>query len=157
MAGETQSQRLMSALNTMGTLPKDPYQHGMQILETKREKLEKLSQLVSNEIKLANVGDDKLLALYQIDGLILTNIFGMALDDEEDMRAFFETQVTAWFIELAFTRAKGGKEREQQANLGRGYFPGERVPGATLPYQEPRNQNPLSGLFGGKKQPPPEG
>ena len=139
-------------------LPNDPYKHGAYLLESDKDVIEDFYQLINKDVLLANISDNKLMALYQIDINLLMDMFGLALIDK-DMVDVFSIRYYGWLGELAITRTKDGAERKLQATIGQtAYRPAEGMTGYGLnqpqPEQEGQRVNIIKKLFnrGGNQQ-----
>lgn len=110
-------------------IPKDPFSHASSLLDTSDEdEVAGFSALVRGEAMLANIGDDRMMRLYQNDAIILTHLFQMAQQMPE-LRQMFATLYFGWKAELCLTRAKNGAERKLQAGVGTNYVPQETLIG----------------------------
>jgi len=104
--------------------PTDAFGHGNMLLEMADGDVIKMKDIITKELKLANISDDRLVMLYQMEIHSLTSMYGIATRDARFMPVF-----QRWFInylgELATTRAKNAKERDMQAILAGKYNPNQ--------------------------------
>ena len=135
-------------------VPHDPYSHSALLLQHRDEVVKKFTELVSREVLLANIGEDKTLRLYQNDIMILTAAFDMALRDPAMMMVFYPMYY-GWLGELAMTRTKDGLERKMQATPS-GFQPPQMY-GYGMPIDQPESEKAgnflgnMMGKFQGKK------
>jgi hypothetical protein len=113
--------------------PKDPYSHATYLISTEEDKIGEFHQLISKEVILASIRDDKVLKLYQRDINILVDLFSMALRDP-DMAEVFINRYYGWIGELSITRTKDGSERKLQGAVGQSsYAPKDDMLGFGMP------------------------
>jgi len=116
-------------------VPKDPYSHATFLISTEEDKIHEFHQLISKEVILASIRDDKVLKLYQRDITILVDLFSMALRDP-DMAEVFINRYYGWIGELSITRTKDGSERKLQGAVGQSsYAPKDDMLGFGMPNQ----------------------
>jgi hypothetical protein len=133
--------------------PKDPYSHATYLISTEEEKIAEFHQLISKEVILASIHEDKLLKYYQRDIVILVNLFSMALRDPA-MQEVFINLYYGWIGELAITRTKDGAERKLQGAVGQSaYAPKDPMLGFGMPSQPQQGgANIIQKFFPGQRQ-----
>jgi hypothetical protein len=134
--------------------PKDPYAHATYLISTEEDKIAQFHQLISKEVILASIRDDKVLKLYQRDITILVDLFSMALRDP-DMEEVFVNRYYGWIGELSITRTKDGAERKLQGAVGlSSYSPKDDMLGFGMPSapQQGGGGNILKQFFPGNRQ-----
>ena len=106
----------------IGNIPKDQFGHAFSLLARDETDIDDFQRLLQNHILLANIKDDKLIRLYQNDGLLLTSFYDMQRR-YAPLSPIFKYLYYGWIMELGLTRIKDGKERILQAMPGTGFQP----------------------------------
>lgn len=113
----------VSAVQSGRITPQNPYSHSASLIDTDEEiNPESSHKIVEKHEFLANISDDQFIRLYQNDAFLFSWLQNMAKRDPCFIEVY-KTFYGAWRAELGLTRAKGGKEREYQANTGGNYQP----------------------------------
>lgn len=93
--------------------PNDAFAHASMLMEQSGTDVLTMNDIITTELRLANLSDDRLVMLYQKEAHCLTGMYSMATRDKRFMPVF-----KRWFVnylaELATTRAKNAKERDMQ-------------------------------------------
>jgi hypothetical protein len=149
----------MKSLKKSPAYPETPYSHAASLLDVSTKSIIEFQEILSKDIKLANIGGETkdgeiLMRLYQLDIVLLTELFQMAKEDS-NLWPYFYVKYYSWLGEIGITRAKGGLERHLQASAGGQYIPpqGFQGYGEQLEMQE-KDSNPIRGLLGMKRKKP---
>jgi hypothetical protein len=97
-------------------IPRDPHSHAFSLLKPEKTPKE-IYEILTKDILLANISDDRLLRLYQREAQVLTRIFELMKRNErtqEELRRVFDVLFVSFEAELGLTRAKDGTERKLQ-------------------------------------------
>ena len=113
---------------TVQPRPTNAFEHATALLEQGNTDVMVMQDIITYELKLANLSDDRLVMLYQKEGHTLTEMYSMAMRDKRFMGVF-----KRWFVnyelELATTRAKNAKERDMQGVASSGRYNPNQTPG----------------------------
>lgn len=144
-----------------GAKPRNEFEHGAYMLdsEVKDEKfiedeakrqnmIIKFSQVVDKNIQLANIGDDKVLRLYQNDSGIMCDWLDMSIR-EKFIAHIFAPMYFGWRGELLMTHTKNGKMLDIQAAIGKPANPNQSQGGYGNETQE-EDTNIIQKLLGKK-------
>jgi hypothetical protein len=118
----------------------DPFDHAQSLMKNEAEiefAKKNYGKLINQRAMLSNIGDDHLMLLNQNSVSLVVAAYELACRDSEFIPVF-EFMYHSWTGGLTMTRAKDGKERDQQANAGSGTAPQGEYGGfgEGLPYGE---------------------
>jgi hypothetical protein len=120
--------------------PKTEFEHAYSMLDTSHEEeMQEFSQIVEKQVLLATISDDALMRLIQNDIHLLTNMFDMAMREDE-FKEVLRVCYFAWRGELMITRTKDGTERKLQGAVQPSYHPSQSIGGYSMPQQEDQRE-----------------
>ena len=106
-------------VETYQNLPADQFEHSVFLISKDEDPVTTFNALMNRHIFLANLKGDDTMKFAQISGKNLVSQFELARR-EPALAPLFKALYYKWIMELGVTRAKDGKEREQQQVMVRG-------------------------------------
>jgi len=93
--------------------PKDQFEHSTFLISKDEDPVTTFQGMTNRHIFLANLKGDDTMRFAQKSGKILVKMFELARR-EPQLAPLFKAKYFEWLMELGITRAKDGKERDQQ-------------------------------------------